>query len=117
MKDVFIFILVCILSGICIFAFSVLGNGLLKTGVFIGAVVGGFVGVALGVWLSKRLGLFGEKRTFGALIGGFIGFIIAAVIAVINLDTFIIPLATIAIIGAGALLGKYFTRKDLENSL
>ena len=115
MKDVFIFIIVCILSGVCIFAFSVLGNGLLKTGVFIGAVVGGFVGVALGVWLSKRLGLFGEKGTSGALIGGFIGFIIAAVIAVINLDTFIIPAATIGIIGAGAVLGKYFT-KGLEDS-
>jgi hypothetical protein len=110
-KDVFIFILVCILSGVCIFAFSVLGNGLLKTGVFIGAVVGGFVGVTLGVWLSKWFGLFGETRTFGALIGGFIGFIIAAVIAVINLDTFIIPLAAIALIGAGAVLGKYFTPK------
>ena len=115
MKDVLIFILVCVLSGVCIFGFSVLGNGLLKTGVFIGAVVGGFVGVALGVWVSKRLGLFGEKRTSGALIGGFIGFIIAAVIAVINLDTFIIPAASIAIIGAGAVLGKYFT-KGLEDS-
>lgn len=117
MKDVLIFILVCILSGICIFAFSVLGNGLLKTGVFIGAVVGGFVGVTLGVWLSKRFGLFGEKRTSGALIGGFIGFIIAAVIAVNNLHTPFIPLATIALIGAGALIGKYFTRKQTENSL
>jgi hypothetical protein len=116
-KDIFVFILVCILSGVCIFAFSVLGNGLLKTGVFIGAVVGGFVGVMLGVWLSKRFGLFGEKRTFGALIGGFIGFIIAAWIAVTNLETFIVPVAAIALIGAGAVLGKYFTPKVDGNNL
>jgi hypothetical protein len=110
-KDVFIFIIVCVLSGVCIFAGSVLGNELLKTGVFIGAVVGGFVGVTLGVRLSKRFGLFGETRTFCALIGGFIGFIIAAWIAVTNLETFIIPVAAIALIGVGAVLGKYFTRK------
>jgi hypothetical protein len=109
-KDVFIFVLVCGFSGVCIFAGSVLGNSQGKTGLFAGAVVGGFVGVTLGVWLSKRLGLFGEKRTFGALIGGFIGFIIAALIAVNNLHTPFIPLATIALIGAGAVLGKYFTR-------
>jgi hypothetical protein len=110
-KDIFTFFIVCVLSGGCIFAGSVLGNSQGKTGLFVGAVIGGFTGVGLAVWLSSRLGLFGPSNPAGALIGGWVGFVLAAVIAVNNLHTPFIPLGSIALIGLGALSGKALVRK------
>lgn len=108
-KDVLIFVLVCILSGISIFAGSVIGNSQGRTGLFAGAVAGGFIGVFVAVWLCSRLRLLGAKGSASLvppIAGGSIGFVLAAVIAVNNLHTPFIPLACIGLIGAGVLLGK-----------
>ena len=117
-KGVLIFVLVCILSGISIFAGSVIGNSQGRTGLFAGAIVGGFIGVFVAVWLSSRLRLLGAKvdiRGPASLVlpiaGGSIGFVLAAVIAVNNLHTPFIPLACIGLIGAGVLLGKAIVGK------
>jgi peptidoglycan/LPS O-acetylase OafA/YrhL len=105
-KDVLIFVLVCILSGIFIFAGSVIGNSQGRTGLFAGAVAGGFIGVFAAVWLSSRLRLLGSASLVPPIAGGSIGFVLAAVIAVNNLHTPFIPLACIGLVGAGVLLGK-----------
>src|SRR5918993_840861 len=106
LRDLYLFLLVCSLAGFLTFAGSVLGNGMGKTGLFVGAVIGGLAGVGLAVWLSTRIGLLSKANFLPALIGGIVGFIVAAVIAVNNLWTPIIPLASVALIGVGALVGK-----------
>jgi hypothetical protein len=94
------------LAGFLTFAGSVLGHSMGQTGLFVGAVIGGFAGVGLAVWLSTRIGLLSKANFLPALIGGSAGFIVAAVIAVNSLWTPIIPLASVALIGVGTLLGK-----------
>ena len=110
MKTILLFIIVCGLAGICIFLGSVLGNGVSKTGLFVGAILGGILGVAAAVWLAARLGLL-ENAGFGAtFLGGVVGFIIAAIIAVNNLSGPVVPVASVSLIGIGAIVGKILSR-------
>ena len=106
LKNVLLFLIVCGLAGVCIFLGSVLGNSMGRTGLFSGAVIGGIVGVALAVWLAVRFGILDRPNLGVTLLGGVAGFIIAAVIAVNNLDGPLIPVASVALIGLGALIGK-----------
>ena len=111
MKNILLFVVACGLGGVCIFLGSVLGNGVSKRGLFVGAVVGGVLGVALAVWLAARFGLL-EGAGYGpTLAGGVIGFAVAAVIAVNNLDGPVIPFASVSLIGLGTMLGKMFGRR------
>ena len=98
------------------FAGSVLGNSMGRTGLFVGAVIGGLAGVSLAVWLSTRIGLLSKANFLPALVGGSAGFIVAAVIAVNSLWTPIIPLASVALIGVGALIGKAIGQRRAERS-
>jgi hypothetical protein len=104
--DLLLFLLVCFVTGLLIFVGSVLGHSLGQTGLFAGAVVGGFAGVGLATWLSAQFGLLSPENLIATFIGGSIGFIVATIIAVNTLFTPIIPLASIVLIGVGALLGK-----------
>lgn len=111
LKDVLLFFIVCGGGGVCIFLGSVLGSSLGKVGLFSGAVIGGIVGVAVAVWLTVRIGLLDRAAYGAAFLGGVIGFTFAAVIAVKNLHGPLIPMASVALIGVGALLGKMLARK------
>lgn len=111
LKDGLLFITVCGLAGVFIFLGSVLGSSMGKAGLFLGAIVGGVAGIAAAVWLAVRFGLLdraGFGMTFG---GGVVGFIVAAVIALKNLHGPLIPMASVGLIGVGALLGKVLARK------
>jgi len=53
-----------------------------------------------------------ERASYAAtFVGGWIGFVVAAVIAVKTLRGPVIPLAAVGLIGLGALLGKIVTHK------
>src|SRR5258705_2049386 len=106
LRDLYLFLLVCVLAGFLTFGGSVLGHSMGQMGLFVGAVIGGFAGVGLAVWLSTRIGLLSKANFLPALIGGSAGFIVAALIAVNSLWTPIIPLASVALICVGTLLGK-----------
>jgi hypothetical protein len=111
LKSVLLFLIVCGLAGVCIFLGSVLGHSLGKVGLFSGAVIGGIVGVAGAGWLTVRLGVL-DRANFGVtFLGGVVGFIIAAVIAVNNLHGPLVPMASVALIGLGALIGKMLGHK------
>ena len=98
-------------DGICIFLGSVLGHGMGQGGLFVGAIIGGILGVAVAVWLAARFGLL-ESAGYGAtFLGGVIGFIVGAIIAVNNLHGPLIPIASVSLIGIGAILGKMLGRK------
>jgi hypothetical protein len=111
LKNILLFLIVCSLAGFCILLGSVLGHSLGQVGLFSGAVVGGIAGVALAVWLAARLGLLDRANLGVTFLGGVVGFIVAAVIAVNNLHGPIIPVASVAFIGLGALIGKMLGHK------
>jgi hypothetical protein len=114
LKNILLFILVCGFDGVCIFLGSVLGHGVGQRGLFAGAIIGGIVGVAAAVWLAARLHLL-ERASYGAtFVGGLIGFVVAAVIAVKNLHGPLIPMASVGLIGLGAILGNAVSRNRAE---
>ncbi|HEX2639225.1 MAG TPA: hypothetical protein VHL50_01580 [Pyrinomonadaceae bacterium] len=108
--------MVCLFSGFLTFAGSVLGHSLGQTGLFVGAVVGGFAGVVLAVWVSARAEFLPKADRLPALVGGIAGYIVAAVVAVNNLWTPIIPLASVALIGGGALVGRAIAHRRAERN-
>jgi len=111
LKNVLFFIIVCGLDGVCIFLGSVLGNSMGRTGLFAGAVVGGIIGVAAALLLAARFNLLDRSRYGAAFLGGVAGFGVAAVIAVNNLQGPVIPVASVGLVGVGAILGKAFGGK------
>jgi hypothetical protein len=110
-KNVLLFLIVCGVSGVCIFLGSVLGHSLGKVGLFSGAVIGGILGVAVAAWLTVRLGVLDRANLGVTFLGGVVGFIVAAVIAVNNLQGPLIPMASVALIGLGALTAKMLRHK------
>jgi len=116
-ENITLFLIVCFLSGVSIFIGSVLGHAAGGNGLFIGAMVGGCLGVLASTWLAVRLKLI-ARSTYGAVaVSGIAGFILASILAVTNLNTPIIPLASIALIGLGAIVGNlYISRMTIVKS-
>lgn len=115
-KNISLFLVVCFLNGVCTLIGSVLGSKLVN-GLFLGAVAGGIVGVLAATWLATRLGLI-ERANYGAVsIGGIAGFILASIVAITNLHMAIIPLASITLVGLGAVVGnKYLSKVNVPKS-
>jgi hypothetical protein len=105
-RDVLLFILVCILDGVCILLGSVLGHGVGRAGLFVGAAAGGIIGVASALLLAARLKLLGRACYGAALCGGVVGFAAAAMIAVKNLEGPLIPMASVGLVGVGVMIGE-----------
>jgi hypothetical protein len=114
LKNVLLFLIVCGLAGVCIFLGSVLGHSLGKVGLFSGALIGGIIGVAVAVWLATRFGLLDRTNSGVTFLGGVVGFILAAVIAVNNLHGPLIPMVSVGLIGLGALVGKTLGHKRAQ---
>ncbi len=104
-KSFLLFILVCFLAGIATFLGSVVGHALGSTGLYAGAIVGGVIGVVAATRIAVARGILGPKRFWGATIGGMLGLILAAEIATRNMSTPVVPLASILLIGLGAVFG------------
>jgi hypothetical protein len=111
LKNLLLFLITSALDAICILLGSFMGHSINSIGLFAGAIIGGIVGVAVAVWLSARLGLLERSSYAATFVGGLIGFVVAAVIAVKNLRGPVIPIAAVGLIGLGALLGKFFSYK------
>jgi Na+-transporting NADH:ubiquinone oxidoreductase subunit NqrB len=84
---------------------SVLGRAFGHKGLFIGAVAGGILSIALVARVLIKIAWLPAASYRGALAGGLVGFAVAIPIAVTNLRTPIIPLASCALIGVGLLFG------------
>src|SRR6266480_2200472 len=110
LKNLLLFLVVSALDAICVLLGSFMGHSIPSIGLFAGAIIGGVVGVAAAVWLAVRLQLLDRASYSATFLGGLIGFILAAVIAVKNLHGPLIPVASVGLIGLGAILGKAVSR-------
>jgi hypothetical protein len=104
-KNLVLAVLVSFLAGVATFLGSVLGHFFGTTGLYTGAIIGGVAGVVAATQIALRRGVIAPKRFWGATIGGLLGLILAAEIATRNLSTPLIPLASILLIGLGAVFG------------
>jgi hypothetical protein len=111
LKNVLLFLIVSGLDAGFILLGSFMGHTISSIGLFGGAIMGGVVGVAVAVWVAVRFSLLDRASYAATFLGGLIGFIIAAAIAVKNLHGPLIPMASVGLIGLGAILGKAISRK------
>jgi hypothetical protein len=111
LKNLLLFLIVSGLDAVCILLGSFIGHGISSIGLFAGASIGGIVGVAAAVWLAVLLHLLHRSSYVATFLGGLVGFILAAGIAVKNLHGPLIPMASVGLIGVGAILGKAVSRK------
>jgi hypothetical protein len=84
---------------------SMAGAAVSRTGLFVGAAIGGLAGIAAAAALLAAIGWLPRADTRAAFIGGAGGFAVATPIAVFNLHTPVTPVLSCALVGVGALLG------------
>ena len=106
MGKVLLFVTMCILPGIGAVGGSILGNAFGKTGLFIGAIVGGQIGVTAATRISLWREWVSRDRGPAVQVAGLVGFFIAAIIAGTNLWTPLIPIASTWIIGGLAVMAS-----------
>ena len=104
-KSMLLFLLVSAIAGVMTVLGSVLGHAAGKTGLYAGAIIGGIVGVVIATRIAVKRRILGPKRMWPANVGGILGLILAAEIATRNMSTPVIPLASILLIGLGAIFG------------
>jgi O-antigen/teichoic acid export membrane protein len=104
-KSLILWGLVSFLAGLFGFLASVLGHFVGGHGVSAAGLIGGAIGVFAGTQIARRRGILSAKRYLPATIGGLLGLILAAIIAVNHLHTPVIPIASILLIGLGAAFG------------
>ena len=104
-KIALLFLVVCVTAGIGLFLGSILGHFFGGTGLQVGAIIGGAIGVIAGTQIACRRNILNRKRFVPATVGGMLGLALAAVVATHHMDTPIVPLASILLIGLGAVLG------------
>ena len=108
MKNVYLFLATSFLSGLGGAVGSIVGHAAGQTGLWIGGIFGGLVGALAAVFLSKSLGWIQHSEFRAASVGGCVGFLAAALIAVNTLSSPIGPIASTALAGLGALAGARF---------
>jgi len=111
LKNLLLFVIVSGMAAAFILFGSFMGHSISSIGLFAGAIIGGVVGVAAAVWVAVRLRVLDRASCVATFLGGVIGFILAAVIAIKNLHGPVIPMTSTGLIGLGAVLGKLVTRK------
>lgn len=70
-----------------------------------GAIMLGTLAILLAIRLVAGFGWLNPERRRGGSIGGLCGFALAAPLAAMNLDTPLVPLLVMAIVGIGVVLG------------
>ncbi len=113
MKKLKLFVEVCLVCGLLIIGFSVVGSKFIRTnGIFIGAIAGGLLGIVIASRIAIYLSLASES-SFKPMIGfGILGFLLAIAICFYNFKNPIIVVMSTSLVGMGVLLGDYLKRKS-----
>lgn len=85
---------------------SILGNWFHRPGLFVGAFISGAAAVTLSAIGAVRFGWLPREGRAGAIVGGIVGFSVAASITVLNLHTPVVALLSPALAGAGVLFAS-----------
>ena len=101
----------CFLSGAFAVGGSILGNAFGKTGLFVGAVLGGVIGVTAATRIAAWRGWIARDRAPRVQVFSTLAFFIAALIAGNNLWTPLIPIASTCIVGIAAIIGAAEARR------
>lgn len=72
---------------------------------FLGGIILGTLAILLAIRLLAGFGWLNPERRRGGSIGGLCGFALAASLAAMNLDTPLVPLTVMALVGIGVVLG------------
>lgn len=99
-----LFVLSCGLAGLLAALGSMLGNA--AGSLWAGGVIGGLVGSTAAAHSAARRGWIDPGRFPPAAVGGGLGFLAAAALAVTNLHTPVIPVLGTALVGLGAIAGS-----------
>lgn len=105
MKKVWLFLAMWIVGGVGAAVGSMVGHAFGSRGLFIGGVVGGLLAVALVSQLAAWRGWISKSQRGMTMLGGALGFLVAAVVATRTLSSPIGPILSSLLIGVGALLG------------
>lgn len=105
MKELRLFLAMWIVGGFGAALGSIIGHAFGSRGLFIGAVVGGLLAVALIAQFGAWRGWISKSQRGLTMLGGALGFLMAAVIATRTLSSPIGPIVSSLLIGSGALLG------------
>jgi hypothetical protein len=105
LKPIPVFIGVWALAGLGAVLGSIVGYATGKSGLFAGAVIGGLLGVVAAVVALTKVRWLSPEDRAGGLVGGMIGFAVAAPIAATNLHTPVTPVLICGLAGVGLLLG------------
>ena len=113
MKKLILYLEACLICGLLIVGFSVIGHKLLKpNGIFIGAIVGGLLGIILAARIAIYFSLANKSAFRSIIFYSLLGFILAIKICFYNFNNPIIVVLSTGLIGFGALLGDFLKRKS-----
>jgi hypothetical protein len=84
---------------------SLIGGPFGRQDAFLGAVALGTLAILLAIKWLARLGWFNNERRRGGSIGGLCAFALAAPLAAMNVDTPLVPLLVMALVGIGVIAG------------
>lgn len=116
-KHALFFVTMCVAGGVGGAMGSLAGRALGTGGVLIGGFVGGTLLIVGAGRLGERLGWIARAQRRWAVIGGFVGFVLAAIVALSTLSTPVGPLTGTLLIGCGALLGAVVGRSAHDPGL
>ncbi len=105
MRHVRVVMLTWVIAAAGAFAGSLVGGALGRKGFFVGATVGGTLALLAAIHLAAALQWLDVNRQRGGAIGGLVGLGFASTLAVMHLDTPIIPLLVASLVGVGVILG------------
>jgi hypothetical protein len=105
MKKIWLFLPMWIVGGAGAAVGSMVGHAFGSRGLFIGAIVGGLIGVALIAQFAAWRGWISKSQKGMTTLGAALGFLLAAVIATRTLSSPIGPILSSLLIGVGAVLG------------
>ena len=105
----------CFLCGIFTFLGSVIGNGISQKGLFAGAIVGGVLGVFVLTFIFAKLKVVHRKSIIPTITWGTMAFGTASLFAVTNLNTPVIPLLSVVLVGLGCVIGSAFQLNKQPN--
>jgi len=94
---------------------SVVGAAFRHDALFVGAILGGLAGVIAALRLSAIFRLLEPAAVWPGVLGGWIGFGIAAVLAATNAHTPVIPVLSVGLVGAGTLASVEISRRKRKS--